>query len=99
MILGGKVSPGMAPADPMAPINPKAMLGMLPIAPRISGGSLIQQSGFASKGLMRLRTYDKPGGSGPSKEEGEGALPESSEPGDLGKENDTAYLCRLVMIE
>jgi len=38
--LGGKLSPGIVPPlDPMAPIRPKAMLGIFPIAPRISGGN------------------------------------------------------------
>jgi hypothetical protein len=69
--LGGNESPGIPHPDPMAPISPKAMLGMLLMAPKISGGKV------------------RPAGIGPNYELGD-CKSESSEPGDLGNENETA---------
>lgn len=70
-ILGGNASPGIPHPLPMAPIRPKAMLGMLLMAPKISGGNV------------------RPAGMGPNKELGD-CEPDSSEPGDLGNEKETA---------
>ena len=78
MKLGGSESPGIDMPGPIAPISPKAMLGILLMAPKISGGSV------------------RPAGMGPKREFGDVEPLESSEPGDLGNENDTA--CRVTLV-
>lgn len=72
-----KFRPGIWRLGPIAPISPKAMLGMLLIAPKISGGNV------------------KPAGMGPKSELGE-VEPPSSDPGDLGNENDTACVMKFL---